>query len=115
MPVGIRVAEDAWPTLSTLEELHHLTAEATRCLAMAPENLPGDLKAEAEALAVELAADAGEALRFWAELHQREHLLTAEDRYAAYYAVELVVASLPRRRRPASRGRYPWPQALGQL
>lgn len=89
---GASVVENARATLPTLEELQQRTAEATRYLTLTPDDLPGDLKVEAEALAVELAADTQEAMRFWADLHQREHLLTPEDRCAAHYTIALVVA-----------------------
>ncbi len=87
MPDDDPVVEDAVPTLPTLEQWHRRTAEVAM--------MPDDLKAKAEALAVELGDDLDALVQFWAELHQGEHMLTAEDRCAAHYAVTLALASYP--------------------
>jgi hypothetical protein len=96
-PGDAPVVDDAWPTLPTLlEELQQRAAEAKWYLAMTPDDLPGDLKTEAEALAVELSDDLDDldALgAFWADLRRREHLLTAADRCAANYVVRLAMQS----------------------
>jgi hypothetical protein len=60
---------------------------------MPPQDLPGDLKTEAEALAVELSDDLDALGAFWADLRRREHLLAAADRCAAHYVVRLAMQS----------------------
>jgi len=93
-PDDAPVIDDAWPTLPTLlEELQQRAAEAKRYLAMTPDDLPGDLKTEAEALAVELGDDLDALGAFWADLRRREHLLAAADRCAANYVVRLAMQS----------------------
>lgn len=81
--------------IPSLAELQQRAEEHRRYLEMTPDDLPADLRAEAEALAGELATDLDELGRFWADLHERAHLLTAEDRRAADYALQLAVAALP--------------------
>ncbi len=73
-----------WPTS---EELQQRTAEHR----MTPDDLSADLKAEAEELVVELVGDRDVLRQWWADLTRREHLLTADDRTAAYYAVRLAI------------------------
>ena len=75
----------------TIAELHQCTAEAQRYEAMTLDDLPADVRAEAEALAVELGDDLDALSAFWADLHRREHMLTVEDRVAAHYALTVVI------------------------
>lgn len=82
----------SWPTLP---EMQARVAEAARFTTLTPDDLPSELKAEAEALAAELADDTDEFCQFWADLRRRETLLTAEDRRAAEYVVKLVIESWP--------------------
>ena len=92
-PDDAPVVDDAWPTLPTLlEELQQRAVEAKWCLAMTPDDLPGDLKTEAEALAV-LSDDLDPLRQFWADLRRCEHLLTAADRCAANYVARLAMQS----------------------
>jgi hypothetical protein len=49
--------------------------------------LAEELRQEAEALGLELAWDSEELARFVADLHEHEHLLSAEDRAAAWHAI----------------------------
>lgn len=86
---AIAGSSSSTPTL--LEELQQRAAEAKRYLAMSPHDLPGDLKTEAEALAVELSDDLDALGAFWADLRRREHLLTREEHIAAIYAIWLAV------------------------
>lgn len=52
-------------------------------------DLPDDYRTEAEELGRELALDTEEALTFMANLLKHEHLLTAEERVAAWHAVNV--------------------------
>lgn len=79
----------------TATELQHRAAEYRRYLTLAPDELPAELKAEAEALAIELAGDLEALGAFMRDLLRRESLLSAEDRYAGLYALQLAIAALP--------------------
>lgn len=76
--------DPAWPSL---EDLPTRTAEAERYARMTLVDLPDDYRTEAEDLGRELALDSEEALTFMAELLKHEHLLTAEERLAAWHVV----------------------------
>lgn len=69
---------------------------------MTPSDLPAVLKAEAEELAIELADDLDALGQFWADLHRREHLLTADNRRAAHYTLQLAIESWPDDKRAAA-------------
>jgi hypothetical protein len=79
----------------TLAELQARTAEAERYTRLSVDDLPADIRAEAETLGTDLAADPEEALRFMAELLQREHTLAAEDRCAAWHAIRCATVAWP--------------------
>ena len=81
-----------WPTLA---ELQARTAEAERYARLSVDDLPADIREEAETLGAELAADPEEALRFMGQLLEREHALAAEDRRAAWHALRCAVTAWP--------------------
>ncbi len=96
---GTPMTSQGWPII---EELQQRTAEYQRYSMMTPSDLPADLKAEAEELAIELADDLDALGQFWADLHRREHLLTADDRRAAHYTLQLAIESWPDDKRAAA-------------
>jgi len=63
--------EALWATMPILKEVHQRTAEAQRYAAMTLDDLPADVKAEAEELAVELGADVEALGAFWADVQRR--------------------------------------------
>ncbi len=77
----------------TLAELQARTAEAERYARLSVDDLPADIREEAETLGVELAADPEEARRFMRQLLEREHTLAAEDRRAAWHALRCAVTA----------------------
>ncbi len=79
----------------TLAELQARTAEAERYARLSVDDLPADIREEAETLGADLAADPEEARRFMQELLAREHTLAAEDRLAAWYALHCAVTAWP--------------------
>jgi len=83
-------AHDTVPRV-TIGELRRQLAAHGLVMPPRPGELPADLKAEAEALAIELNRDPNVLAKFWADLHQREHQLTREDYIAGAYAVWLAV------------------------
>lgn len=76
----------AWPSR---EYLQWQGEQAQRALELTPDDLPADLRAEAEALARDMAADPDFCMDFWADLSRNETTLSAEDRVAAWHAVNL--------------------------
>lgn len=98
--IGTEPGESVGATLPSLEELKRQAAEATRHLKMVPDDLPDDLRADAESLAVELAGDHGALGEFWVDLRQNGHTLATEDRVAAHYAMTLALARWPSRPQP---------------
>lgn len=78
--------------LPSLEELQRRSDEARRYLSITPDNLPEELRSEAEALALELVDDLDAMGEFMRDLLGREHLLMAEDRCAAWYVLRCAVA-----------------------
>jgi len=90
LPVALITAASSQPDISQ-SDLEQAQAEPS-APASAFENgkaeeLPADIREEAETLGAELAADPEEARRFMQELLQREHTLAAEDRLAAWHAI----------------------------
>jgi len=79
----------------TLAELQARTAEAERYARLSVDDLPADIREEAETLGAELAADPEEARRFMGQLLEREHTLAAEDRRAAWHALRCAVTAWP--------------------
>jgi hypothetical protein len=79
----------------TLAELQARTAEAERYARLAVDDLPADIREEAETLGAELAADPEEAYRFMGQLLEREHTLAAEDHRAAWHALRCAVTAWP--------------------
>ena len=81
-----------WPTLA---ELQARTAEAERYARLSVDDLPADIREEAETLGAELAADPEEAYHFLGQLLEREHTLAAEDRRAAWHALRCATVAWP--------------------
>lgn len=79
----------------TIAELKQRTAEYRRSLTLTPDDLPADLKTEAEALAIELASDLDALGEVFGFLLTRSSTLAAEDRCAGMYALQLAIAALP--------------------
>ncbi len=75
----------------TIDELRHQLAAYVPTMPERANNLPADLKAEAEALAAELGNDLDTLATFWGDLRRREHLLTREECIAATYALWLAL------------------------
>jgi hypothetical protein len=70
--------------------------QAQRCQDMTFETLPGDLQADARALAAELIAGGIDEIGpFWAHLEHYGRGLMAEDPTAAWYALETAIVALP--------------------
>lgn len=63
--------------------------EVSPALDMTPDDLPADLRAEAEALALELASDGDLSTDYFSDLVRNEATLSPEDRVAAWYALDL--------------------------
>lgn len=78
-------------SLPSLEELQGRSEEAGRYLSLTPDDLPEELRSEAEALALELAGDLDVMGEFMHDLLEREHLLMPEDRCAAWYVLRYAI------------------------
>lgn len=74
-------------TAPTLREIQHRATEVMRSLQLTEEDLPADLRTEADELAAELGSGLDVLIHFVEDLLQREHALSAEDRCASWYAV----------------------------
>ncbi len=55
-------------------------------------DLPADLKTEAQDLAAELGTDLDALVTFWSDLRRREQVLTRQECIAATYAIWLALA-----------------------
>lgn len=104
-PHGLQAADIRTPrqTSETVDISGHSTPatvsdEYGRARFLTPDELPAALKAEAEALALELAHDPQARLQFRHDLERNEAMLTADDRGAAAYALllaEQITAAIP--------------------
>lgn len=81
--------------LPTREEIKRRAEEAHRMLALSVDDLSAALRAEAEALTLELAANPSDVAAFLADLLRNEHMLGAEDRWAAWQALKNAMATSP--------------------
>jgi hypothetical protein len=81
--------------LPTREEIKRRAEEAHRVLALSVDDLSAALWAEAEALTLELVANPSDVAAFLADLLRNEHMLGAEDRWAAWQALKNAMATSP--------------------
>jgi hypothetical protein len=76
----------------TVEELRRQFAAYEPAMPERANDLPADLKAEAEDLAAELGNDLDALATFWEDLHRHKQVLTSEECNAATYAIWLALA-----------------------
>ena len=87
-------AEDR--TAPMLRDIQDRATEAMRFLQLTEGDLPADLRVEADQLAAELESDLAVLIHFVEDFLQREHMLTAEDRCATWYAVGCTAGAFAR-------------------
>lgn len=94
VPSRLEVSPDVHPSRSSDEPPMHPPADWWFDDAMTPDELPAELKSDAETLAIELAGNLDELQAFADDLFWRETTLTTEDRCAARYALQLARAAV---------------------